>query len=528
MSQTEIRAQRQREQDERRLSLQRNNAYFSFKAMEPEQQQKPETTVDGDIVRSRTPDSIKDCDGLVSVKALSCSATTNKTTPRTTTSAEQVPKTNLLPTAAASKNTATIQTGIDRYIKIKRKLSPQKSNIGNQSKINCNNSRQKTDMPNNQNRFAILADKSDDLPNSVEPRTYNPKPPPIFIREKSSNALVNKILDVIGKDSFHIIPLTKGKIHETKVQVKTEQNYRALTQYLNQEKKNYYTYQLKSSKGLQVVIKGIESEIDPAEVLEALREQGFNVKSAINIFNKDKKPQPLFKIELEPDTWAFKKSEVHPIYNLQFLLHRRISVEEPHKRKGPVQCENCQEYGHTKSYCTLTTVCVSCGEPHSSNKCPQNKQDINAKKCSNCGGNHTANYRGCPVYKDLKIRLSQRVTSARSRSIQNTIMPSKFSPDVIFSTDRPPTGSISKNVSFASALKSGLTTTASTTSSAPAEEHYPKAYQPIGQSQNNIESLLLTLQQSMSEFMTFMRTTMEDLMRNQSLLIQMLVSQQSK
>jgi len=26
-----------------------------------------------------------------------------------------------------------------------------------------------------------------------------------------------------------------------------------------------------------------------------------------------------------------------------------------------------------------------------------------SKKCSNCGGDNTANYRGCPVYKELKI-----------------------------------------------------------------------------------------------------------------------------
>lgn len=40
--------------------------------------------------------------------------------------------------------------------------------------------------------------------------------------------------------------------------------------------------------------------------------------------------------------------------------------------------------------------------------------------------------------------------------------------------------------------------------------------------------MIFNLQQSMTEFMTFMRTTMENLMRNQDLLIQMLVSQQSK
>ncbi|XP_070075662.1 uncharacterized protein [Drosophila takahashii] len=69
--------------------------------------------------------------------------------------------------------------------------------------------------------------------------------------------------------------------------------------------------------------------------------------------NKNKKPQPLFKVELEPDSRTLKKNTVHPIYKLQYLLHLRITVEEPHKRNGPVQCTNCQEYGHTRGYCTL-------------------------------------------------------------------------------------------------------------------------------------------------------------------------------
>jgi len=49
----------------------------------------------------------------------------------------------------------------------------------------------------------------------------------------------------------------------------------------------------------------------------AFHENGFNVKSVINILNKDKKPQPLFKVELDPSSQTLKRNEVHPIYNLQ-------------------------------------------------------------------------------------------------------------------------------------------------------------------------------------------------------------------
>ena len=38
---------------------------------------------------------------------------------------------------------------------------------------------------------------------------------------------------------------------------------------------------------------------------------------------------------------------------MKYLLYRCITVEEPHYRIGLVQCMNCQELGHTKSYFTL-------------------------------------------------------------------------------------------------------------------------------------------------------------------------------
>lgn len=129
---------------------------------------------------------------------------------------------------------------------------------------------------------------------------------------------MNQLVDLIGKNNFHITPLVKSTIHEIKVQTKTEDNYRELTKYLNDTRKNYYTYQLKSSKGLQVVLKGIEPEVTPEEITEALQEKRFFAKSVFNIINKDKKPQPLFNVELEPETKPLKRYEIHPIYKLHF------------------------------------------------------------------------------------------------------------------------------------------------------------------------------------------------------------------
>jgi len=143
-------------------------------------------------------------------------------------------------------------------------------------------------------------------------------------------------------------------IHETKLQTKSEEHFRAVSKYLEEARKSYYTYQLKSRMGLPVVLKGIEPDVTANEVINVLKEKGFSAKNVSNIINR-------FRVKLEPDSRVLKKNESHPIYNLQYLLQRRINVEEPHKRNGPVQCTNCQEYGHTTAYCSLGTVCVACG-----------------------------------------------------------------------------------------------------------------------------------------------------------------------
>jgi len=474
----------------------------------------------------------------VQVAAANATATTTLTVstvvvPSFADQAQALSTTASIASAASKAAGPARQTGMDRYIQIKRKLSPQKTRE-NKSKINRGNSNQTAGDPvNTNNRFAPLADTVNDQPTEAENGPKKLKPPPIFIREKISNALVNKIVDLVGNNNFHVVPLIKGNIHEIKLQSKDEEHFRKISKYLNEAKKNFYTYQLKSSKGLQVVIKGIEPDVTPSEVASALKEKGFLAKRVTNILNKNKIPQPLFKVELEPDSKAPKKNEVHPIYKLQLLLHRRITVEEPHKRNGPVQCSNCQEYGHTRTYCTLRSVCVACGDSHGPDSCQVNKNDPSTKKCGNCGGNHTANYRGCPVYKELKSRI-RRVPTARHPHLLGATIASQTTPDVFFAkaarSSFGPANTVN-GISFANVLKSGLQKSAP--SAAPPrviqeDSSMDNAQQPMQQSQSPIETMIFTLQQSMMEFMSFMRSTMQNLMQNQNTLIQMLASQQSK
>ncbi|XP_017490395.1 PREDICTED: nucleic-acid-binding protein from mobile element jockey-like, partial [Rhagoletis zephyria] len=333
--------------------------------------------------------------------------------------------------------------------------------------------------------------------------------------------------ELIGDNTFHVTSVTKGNIKETKLQILTEENYRLVTKHLNEDKKNFYKYQLKSSRGLQVVIKGIESSVPIADIALALEKAGFSVKNVVNIINRAKIAQPMFKVELKPETKPMNNNAVHPIYNLRYLLHRRITVEEPHKRNGPVQCTNCQEFGHTRTYCTLRPVCVACGDLHASASCKAIKDDVAVKKCSNCGGNHTANYRGCPVYKDLKSRMNQRNTAVRSSTTPTSsytyqhLTPSTTTPGAFFANaQRVP------NVYFADALK--LQTQPSTAESNSNQETFANIQRNnTEQMQPNpptcgVEGMILNLTHCMTQFMSTMQNMIQDLIKAQHQLLQIL------
>jgi len=81
------------------------------------------------------------------------------------------------------------------------------------------------------------------------------------------------------------------------------------------------------------------------------------------------------------------------IYELTNLFYIKISVET-FKKSGPSQCYACQRIGHGSSNCTHPLRCVKCSGEHKASLCP--KTIDQEPKCCNCGGNHTANYRGCP------------------------------------------------------------------------------------------------------------------------------------
>lgn len=219
-------------------------------------------------------------------------------------------------------------------------------------------------------------------------------PPPIFMKGVLDFPGFSSVLiELIGVDNFYC----KSSTDRLKIQTANPESYRTLIRYLKDQKAEYHTFQLKEDKPLRVVIRNLHPST-PTELIKAeLETRLYEVRQVTNVLHKiNKRPLPLFFIDLEPTDHS------NEIYHLSSLLHTKVKIEEPYKPKMVSQCLNCQDYGHTRSYCGYSARCVRCGDSHSSSDCTKPRDS--PPRCALCAGNHPANYRGCNVYRELQRR----------------------------------------------------------------------------------------------------------------------------
>lgn len=88
-----------------------------------------------------------------------------------------------------------------------------------------------------------------------------------------------------------------------------------------------------------------------------------------------------------------------------FYLSVRV---ESFKKSGTAQCFLCQRFGHGSKNCGHAPRCVKCSGNNLAKECAKPKQD--PPSCCNCGGSHTANFRGCPYYLHVSASSKPAVT----------------------------------------------------------------------------------------------------------------------
>lgn len=263
--------------------------------------------------------------------------------------------------------------------------------------------------------------------NTEEKSLKIPMPPPINVSNiKNFEHFRQKVIKNTS-ESTNFKALSNSDI---KITFQNENDYRNVKKLLEELKnepskeleKNieYHTYQLKSEKAYRVVIRGLPSSISHDEIKADLEKMGHEVAGITNIFKmvtingaKVRKHFPLFYIDLK------QKDNNKEVYNIKKLAYCIVKIEPPNKTRGIPQCTNCQQLGHTKSFCHRQTKCVKCAEDHHTTKCQ--KQKDTPPSCALCQQQgHTANYKGCRVYQN-KIKSQQNNRTSVVQRLQTKV-----------------------------------------------------------------------------------------------------------
>jgi len=239
-------------------------------------------------------------------------------------------------------------------------------------------------------------------------------------------------LNLINPEGYTLKILGNNQV---KIMPKNSELYSLIINNLNSNGIEYHTYQLKEERSFRVVLKNLHHTTDLDELKKEIESYNHKITRISNIKQRvSKKPLPMFFIDLAPN------DNNKTIYDIQFLQHMKIIIEPPHFKKEIVQCFNCQRFGHSKKYCKLQPRCVKCSLDHLTSNCLKDKNTN--PTCVHCEGNHSANYKGCPVYKKI---LNKKYPSNRIKT-----PPQNYSQD----NSKPNTSSNTKylfnpNISYA-------------------------------------------------------------------------------
>lgn len=259
------------------------------------------------------------------------------------------------------------------------------------------------------NRFAPLQIEAEHQNNPNSERIS--KPPPIFVDNVSNIQPLILFLNEIAKDQFDLRNLRNQQV---KIMPKTPEFYKIIICELEKKNTEFFTYKLKEERSFKVILRNMHPSVNIEDLKNELLELGHEVTNIWNIRKREtKEPLPLFEVDLKLNP------NNREIYNIKSLMYSRISFEPPRPKKTIPQCTNCQQYGHTKSFCKRKPKCIKCAGTHLSKNCERKNWESQVK-CALCNGNHPANYKGCSIYKQIHqsqyppLRKSNDISSAQN------------------------------------------------------------------------------------------------------------------
>lgn len=235
--------------------------------------------------------------------------------------------------------------------------------------------------------------------------------PPILISNRYQGDICKINREYVSRYqplAFHCQKIQDG----TKITVSCRRDYINLERILKEREVPYRILPDLNDKPYKVVLKGIDPYCDPAYIAHSLMQFDLRVLKVVRMTSfKTRKPLPMFLVDLQ------KTQNSRKILTIDKLCYFNIKVEEYKQRKVPPQCSRCQAYFHTAGRCRAPPQCRYCAGIHYTRECdsPRDAPPV----CALCQGEHTANFRGCPEFRDIMERV-ERVDRTRNQRSEAT------------------------------------------------------------------------------------------------------------
>ena len=180
--------------------------------------------------------------------------------------------------------------------------------------------------------------------------------------------------------------------------------------------------EVKKRSEVKGVIRGVSGEISDEEIREVLGAAGVIGARRIMRHEGDRS-LPTGAIVL-----SFKGDQLPLKVEIGYLRYKVREYVPP-----VVRCYKCQGFSHKAANCKAGMRCVRCSGAHDFKDCP-GKDNIKAVevRCANCKGSHSAAFRECKGYLEVrealkivtKERLSYKEALMKVRKVQKGVQPS--------------------------------------------------------------------------------------------------------
>lgn len=239
--------------------------------------------------------------------------------------------------------------------------------------------------------------------------------------------------------------------HEIKIYTSNIEEFNKMKENFFKHNIQCYTYTPKEERTSKFVVKAAPF-YDPQQIIDHINQDTKIIQDCIKLKPKNPKNERTACSYL---CTVNKGTQIKHMKKFTEIDNTKLTWQVYARKFRRTQCHRCQEFGHGSINCNLTPRCVKCPGKHLTADCHIKERTEGGVQCCNCGGPHTANFSGCPIY--LEYLQQQNVSKhSMTNKLTNSTNTNNVNKNPSLSLTVSNNNLLRENVNFATAVK-GIT-----------------------------------------------------------------------